>query len=200
MVCKCGKEHDGSFGSGKFCSRVCANSREFSEDAKRKKSDKQKAYIADHPESMKALNAKGLAPETRRKAHVTMMQNLKARPFEELGIQKKKLRVIQEQNGKCDLCGISQEWNGKFLAFELDHISGDRTDESRGNLRAICPNCHSQTPTYKTKNATRKVTDEELLEAIESSASMFEAFRKLGMNPHGTHYQRAMKLKQKNSQ
>ena len=29
-VCeKCGGEHDGSFGSGRFCSKVCANSRNF---------------------------------------------------------------------------------------------------------------------------------------------------------------------------
>jgi hypothetical protein len=28
MVCeKCGKEHDGAFGSGRFCSRGCSNSR-----------------------------------------------------------------------------------------------------------------------------------------------------------------------------
>jgi hypothetical protein len=35
---KCDKEHNGSFGSGKYCSRRCANSRTFSEEAKTKKS------------------------------------------------------------------------------------------------------------------------------------------------------------------
>mgnify|MGYP002133857268 CR=1 FL=1 len=36
---KCNKEHEGTFGSGKYCSRPCANSRVFSKetiDAKRK--------------------------------------------------------------------------------------------------------------------------------------------------------------------
>jgi hypothetical protein len=38
MKCiKCNKEHDGSFGSGKYCSRVCANSRTFSAEAIEKK-------------------------------------------------------------------------------------------------------------------------------------------------------------------
>ena len=35
---KCDKEHDGTFGSGKYCSRSCANSRTFSEESKKKKS------------------------------------------------------------------------------------------------------------------------------------------------------------------
>lgn len=35
---KCGKDHDGNFGSGKYCSRSCANSRIFSEESKKKKS------------------------------------------------------------------------------------------------------------------------------------------------------------------
>ena len=31
---KCDKEHDGSYGSGKFCSRSCANSRTRSDETK----------------------------------------------------------------------------------------------------------------------------------------------------------------------
>ena len=36
---KCGKEHDGSMGTGKFCSRSCANTRIHSEETKRKIAD-----------------------------------------------------------------------------------------------------------------------------------------------------------------
>lgn len=37
MVCeKCGKEHDGSFGSGRFCSRKCSNSRIITKELKEK--------------------------------------------------------------------------------------------------------------------------------------------------------------------
>ena len=37
MICeKCGKEHDGSFGSGRFCSRACANSRIKTEETRKK--------------------------------------------------------------------------------------------------------------------------------------------------------------------
>lgn len=37
MICECcGKEHDGSFGSGRFCSRACANKRIHTDETKRK--------------------------------------------------------------------------------------------------------------------------------------------------------------------
>lgn len=47
FICeKCGKEHDGSFGSGRFCSRACANSRVFSKESRRKKSLANKGMVA----------------------------------------------------------------------------------------------------------------------------------------------------------
>ena len=55
------------------------------------------------------------------------------------------------KKNKCDECGI-KDWNGKPLSIELDHIDGDRTNHKEDNLRMLCPNCHSQTETYKSKN------------------------------------------------
>jgi hypothetical protein len=49
---------------------------------------------------------------------------------------------------KCDICGMNSEWQGKPLTLQLDHINGDSHDHSLGNLRILCPNCHSQTPTF----------------------------------------------------
>ncbi len=51
----------------------------------------------------------------------------------------------------CKVCSIS-EWNGKQLNMELDHIDGDRTNHKFENLRMLCPNCHAQTETYRSKN------------------------------------------------
>ena len=52
---------------------------------------------------------------------------------------------------KCSLCGISN-WNNLPISLEIDHINGNPHDDSHKNLRLICPNCHSQTPTFKGKN------------------------------------------------
>jgi hypothetical protein len=51
----------------------------------------------------------------------------------------------------CESCGIDPEWNGKELILQLDHINGDSKDHRLENLRWLCPNCHSQTPTYTGK-------------------------------------------------
>lgn len=61
-------------------------------------------------------------------------------------------RYLAEQNGECcSVCGIS-EWNGKEIVLEVDHIDGHHENNHPDNLRLICPNCHSQTDTYKAKN------------------------------------------------
>ena len=59
--------------------------------------------------------------------------------------------IYEKQNHKCAKCGIG-EWNGERIVLEIDHISGNNTDHSESNLQALCPNCHSQTPTYKGRN------------------------------------------------
>jgi len=48
----------------------------------------------------------------------------------------------------CAKCDLKDEWNGKPLSLHLDHINGDNHDNRVENLRFLCPNCHSQTPTY----------------------------------------------------
>lgn len=62
-------------------------------------------------------------------------------------------RLIDEgiKTPQCEMCGI-KEWLGKSISFELDHINGDRTNHNLSNLRIVCPNCHSQTHTYRGKN------------------------------------------------
>jgi len=52
---------------------------------------------------------------------------------------------------KCEICGIS-EWNNKELNLECDHIDGIHYNNHPSNLRLICPNCHSQTNTFKNNN------------------------------------------------
>lgn len=52
---------------------------------------------------------------------------------------------------KCAICGCT-EWQGKTLSLELDHINGANNDNRLENLRFLCPNCHSQTSTYGSRN------------------------------------------------
>lgn len=65
---------------------------------------------------------------------------------------------------KCQECGLNEEWNGKEIILEIDHINGNRVDNRIENLRFLCPNCHSQTSTFKGRN---KRTEKEIKQIKE---------------------------------
>lgn len=58
------------------------------------------------------------------------------------------------KENKCECCGIS-EWMGMPIVCELHHINGDPTDNRIENLQILCPNCHSLTENFRSRN--RKV-------------------------------------------
>jgi 5-methylcytosine-specific restriction endonuclease McrA len=55
---------------------------------------------------------------------------------------------------QCEACGIST-WLGAPLTLALHHVNGDRLDNRLENLQLLCPNCHSQTPTFAGRNGRR---------------------------------------------
>jgi 5-methylcytosine-specific restriction endonuclease McrA len=61
-------------------------------------------------------------------------------------------KYLKENTGNfCSVCGIDKH-NKLPIVLEVDHVDGNHTNNSVKNLRLICPNCHSQTPTYKNRN------------------------------------------------
>lgn len=63
---------------------------------------------------------------------------------------------LNEQNNKCQICNIEPKWMNRELIFVIDHIDGDASNNKRENIRMICPNCDSQTETFKSKNKNSK--------------------------------------------
>lgn len=62
-----------------------------------------------------------------------------------------KTYLIETTEYKCCECGIS-EYNNKPIVLELEHKDGNSENNELDNLALICPNCHSQTSTYKNRN------------------------------------------------
>ena len=71
---------------------------------------------------------------------------------------------------KCAICGISK-WNNKTLSLELDHINGMNNDNRLENLRLLCPNCHSQTTTYGSRNQQRNESTYEITDELRELVS-----------------------------
>lgn len=71
----------------------------------------------------------------------------------EMGFTNRTLRSMLKEVRPyaCMTCGIT-EWNGRPIVLDVEHIDGNSENNSPQNVGFICPNCHSQTPTYKGAN------------------------------------------------
>ena len=198
MECeKCKIEHDGSFGSGRFCSRKCANSRVFSEASCKKRSESNKRFFQENGKWGGQLDnhcdPKKLQ-ETWRKKYAVM-------PWDELGAITKRKTVILDQNLCCQKCGLDT-WQGERLALEIEHIDGDRKNSSRNNMIALCPNCHSLTSTWRGRNKAKnknRFTDQEIWDAYKKCGTIHSALDFLGYAPKGNNYTRAKRIIHRNS-
>lgn len=72
---------------------------------------------------------------------------------------KLKVRLIEMHvfEDKCAICGWAQKKEGeKYTSCELHHKDGNSHNHLLSNLIIICPNCHSLTKTYRSKNRALK--------------------------------------------
>lgn len=59
--------------------------------------------------------------------------------------------IINQDGETCSKCGLGAEWDNEPLVLQLDHIDGNSDNNFPNNLRLLCPNCHTQTPTWGSK-------------------------------------------------
>lgn len=187
---KCNVQHTKD---GIFCSRGCANSRIFSDDAKRKKSVALKGK--PRPDVPRVIRDVDKWKVNIKQAWLTKYNET---PFSELGMVNQRRRVFEEQLYCCNKCGVS-EWQSSKIPLELEHKDGNTTNNSRENLEGLCPNCHSITDTWRgrnkpAKNGQTEVTDAYLLECLKETNNIRQGLLKAGMAAKGNNYSRAKRL------
>lgn len=182
---KCQNEHSKS---GRFCSRKCANSREWNDTDKLIKSIANK----NQPSNKDRLKGDKYTEWCNRIREVKI-KKYKETSFDNLGASNKRRRVFEEQNHTCVKCGLS-EWLGNQITLELEHKDGNPNNNSRDNLEGLCPNCHSLTATWRGKNKPVKVTDDYLLDCLLKTKSIRQGLLLAGLTARGANYGRARNL------
>lgn len=134
--------------------------------------------------------------EERLRGSNNFVKNRLLNPFETLGKKLHYKILYAEQDKKCLICKIDS-WNSIPVILEIDHIDGDRTNNTKNNLRLLCPNCHSQTSTWRGRNINTgqiKIDDATLLNALRMTPNISAALKLVGLAPKGGNYKRAKKL------
>jgi len=132
MKCEsCGSEHDGNYGSGRFCSFSCSRRRIINEETKKKISDSIKNFVRKNGPIKHNL-------ETRIKIGKTINSERKLpnNIFEISGNTRRK--VLTRLNLSCFNCGWDKaKRDMHHIIPQSKNGSGDHS-----NLVYVCPNCH----------------------------------------------------------
>lgn len=138
---KCNTPHDKP---GTFCSRKCANSRVVTSESNIKRSKSMRGRPSTRGPTKDLVAWREKLQETRLKKYINTS-------FDKLGPENRRRRVFEEQQYKCIKCSLDK-WLGLSLVLELEHKDGNNQNNKRENLEGLCPNCHSQTTTWRGRN------------------------------------------------
>lgn len=104
--------------------------------------------------------------------------------------------LIKERGEICERCSLA-EWLGEPLTLEVDHIDGNTHNNKKENLRVLCPNCHSQTSTWKGKNggnSKKKYDEEQVIRTFKEVGNIHKTLEAIGLTAKGANYQTIKKI------
>jgi DNA-directed RNA polymerase subunit RPC12/RpoP len=162
MKCeKCGKEHDGTFATGRFCSRSCANKRILTNEhkehikqsvlnsplCKKVQEQNRKKYICIVcGKEYQIYNRRSKCKNCRRKVLHIKTDYIKLLDFSKRTVSK----ILKRAKINCSICG----WNK--ASCDIHHIIHRKYggSDEHTNLIIVCPNCHRTMHELKEKYIT----------------------------------------------
>lgn len=99
--------------------------------------------------------------------------------------------LIKIRGHQCECCK-NTEWLGQPITLQVHHKDGDKTNNTLENLQLLCPNCHSYTDNFGSKNNkhSEPVSEEKIIEALKNNSSIRQALFSLQMSDAGANYNR----------
>ena len=89
--------------------------------------------------------------DTSHMLHQAFNQGIEFKTFDELTSNDAiKKRLVSERGHRCESC-LNSHWLSSLITLELEHVDGNNRNNHRSNLKLLCPNCHSQTPTRRNR-------------------------------------------------
>lgn len=184
MKCEyCNNEHDGSYGSGRFCSEKCARGSSTVKD----NSKETKLAICKICGSKITVNKRANNKVTCNKcnfkqervclgcgkkfiAHTQnntccsrecqkqykeniFLKEVSRGYFPKWSVPKRAKKYLIERNGHKCTICGTAIWLNQPVPLVFDHINGNSDDHKVNNCRIICNNCDAQLPTFAGRNA-----------------------------------------------
>lgn len=199
---KCGNSFVPCKGLKQYCSLKCRNShhrsiksKDLVSKAMRRLHNSEEGSLV-REEISKRMEREWIF-ERRENISNTYKEKILSEEYSDLKNDRLKKRIVYEQNGECNKCHLGK-WLGEPITLELEHKDGNRQNNERSNLECLCPNCHSQTDTWRGRNSRKKpkkVSDEELIKAIlDNQLNFSKALISLNLAPKGGNYKRCYSI------
>lgn len=156
---RCGSEYrliNG--GTARFCSRSCSNSKNQTEESKKKisigvKKSIEKLRISNPEKLKRRWEKERLSDEHKKKiSNGLILYNKKKEQFYKKCVKENKYELLsrparrkfllEETNNSCEICK-NNKWLDKPIWLEIHHKDGNNKNNRRENLLVVCLNCHA---------------------------------------------------------
>lgn len=163
MICKnpkCRKEFFEDWrkkieGPCEYCCYACSHTREHSQKTRKKISIAISLQYKNHTRKppVNPWTQENRERQGKRLVHRYLQANLlhlKNGEYEKMSRAFRRKQVLSEANFTCGKCN-NRLWLSEPIPLEVHHKDGNRKNNKRDNLEALCLNCHYFTDKYRFK-------------------------------------------------